>query len=165
MQTPSPPFTQQRPRSARKGPSALGAGDFLRADDKMAALLPTLTRVISLQKDCAKILPSMFDACDVLQLDSGQLTLATPNAALATKLKQQLPKLQEELGKLGWQVNVIRLKVQVGKMPAKSIPSRELALPALAVTAFAELGQALEASPRNEALRAALMAMVARRRV
>ena len=77
--------------------------------------MPAVTRMAALQKDCAKLLPSMFEACDVLQYDADQLVLSTPNAALAAKLKQQLPKLQAHLVKSGWQVNVIRIKVQVAK--------------------------------------------------
>lgn len=141
---------------------AKGAADFLRAHDKMASILPTVTRMAELQKDCAAALPTMFESCVVLLFDAGQLVLATPNAALAAKLKQQLPKLQDSLLKRGWQVSAIRLKVQVTKILVKSIPSKQLSLPAQAVSALAALGNTLENSPRNEALKAALTAMVQR---
>src|SRR5437016_287374 len=81
------------------------ASDFLRGNDKMAALLPTLTRMAALQKQCAAGLPGMFEACEVLHFEAGQLVLSAPNAALATKLKQQLPKLQNYLLAGHWQVN------------------------------------------------------------
>lgn len=143
---------------------ARGAADFLRAHDKMAAILPGVTKMVALQKACATALPSMFHACAVLQLDADQLVLSTPNAALAAKLKQQLPKLQENLQAQGWQVNAIRLKVQVARpdQPARQ-PVAPL-LPAVATSAFAALGAALEDSPRNEALRAAIDNMVRKRR-
>src|SRR5436309_10784769 len=83
----------QRSSVRRKPKTATGAVDLLRANDTMAALLPTVTRMIALQRDCAAVLPSMFASCDVLQFDAGQLLLSIPNAALAAKLKQQLPKL------------------------------------------------------------------------
>ena len=67
------------------------AADFLQSNDGLAALLPAVARMAALQKDCAALLPAMFDACDVLQYDADQLVLSTPNAALAVKLKQQLP--------------------------------------------------------------------------
>lgn len=164
MRSPSSPFRQPSTLSPRSSPSATGAVDFLRAHDKMAALLPALTRMIALQKDCAKTLPAMFDACDVLQFESGQLVLSTPTTALAAKLKQQLPKLQDKLLSLGWQVNAIRLKVQVTENLEKSTPSKQLTLSANAISAFADLGEALEESPRNDALKAALRAMVQRHR-
>ena len=164
MRSPYTPHTTPPGDRPARNSFATGAADFLRVHDNMAAILPTLTRLIALKKDCMANLPAMFDVCDVLQFDAGQLILATPNGALATKLKQQLPKLQEQLIKLGWQVSAIRLKVQVTKIPEKSTYSKQLTLPSRAVSAFAELGAALEESPRNAALKAALDAMVRRPR-
>lgn len=153
----------------RRGPSAAqlmrkprDATDFLRADNAMAALLPAITRMASLHKNCAAVLPAMFKSCDVMNFDNGQLVLSTPNAALAAKLKQQLPKLQEHLLKGGWQVNAIRIKVQVGRTDTAPAVKRQLALPALAVTAFADLHAMLEDSPRNQSLKTALENMVRR---
>jgi len=155
-----PPHQQ----GTRRTPAAKGAADFLRAHDKMASILPTVTRMAALQKDCSATLPAMFEACSILMFDAGQLVLSTPSAALAAKLKQQLPKLQDSLLKRGWQVSAIRLKVQVTKNLVKSVPSKQLSLPVRAVSALAELGNTLENSPRNEALKAALSAMVERHR-
>jgi hypothetical protein len=152
---------QQGTRSVR---TAKGAADFLRAHDKMASILPTVTRMVALQKDCAATLPPMFDACAVQLFEAEQLVLSVPNAALAAKLKQQVPKLQSSLLKRGWQVSAIRLKVQVTKNHEKSTTSKRLNLPRQAVSAFAELGDMLEDSPRNAALKAALTAMVRRHR-
>ena len=139
-----------------------GAADFLRGHDKMGMLLPTVTRLVALQKECTAILPAMFDSCAVLHFTDGQLTLSTPNAAIATKLKQQLPNVQEKLLKLGWQVNAIRLKVQVSKILEKVILAKQISLSRVAVTSLADLGESLEDSPRNGALKAALKLMVAR---
>ncbi len=86
-------FIPYRPSARPK--TAKGAADFLHSHDKMAVILPTVTRMVALQKDCVAALPAMFDACAVLQFEAGQLVLSTPNAALAAKLKQQLPKLQD----------------------------------------------------------------------
>ena len=143
---------------------AKGAADFLRAHDKMAAILPGVTRMVALQKACAAALPPMFVACAVVQFDSSQLVLSTPNAALASKLKQQLPKLQEALLGQGWQVNSIRLKVQVARTTPRTEKITPPILPPVATMAFAELGAALPDSPRNAALKAAIEAMVRRQR-
>ena len=144
---------------------AQGAADFLRAHDRMAALLPTVTRMVALKKDCASILPDMFASCEILQFDSGQLTLSIPNAALAARLKHKLPKLQEALQMRGWQVSSIRLKVQVAR-PTQTSPllpaSMQKTLPPRAVSALATLEQALEDSPRNAALKAAIDRLVKR---
>lgn len=106
----------------------------------------------------------MFVACAVVQFESSQLVLSTPNAALASKLKQQLPKLQEALLGQGWQVNSIRLKVQVARTVPRAEKITPPILPPVATMAFAELGAALPDSPRNAALKAAIEAMVRRQR-
>jgi hypothetical protein len=142
----------------------VGATDFLRRDDKMAALLPAIERMAALQKDCATALPAMFKYCEILAFEGGQLVLSLPNASLAAKLKQQLPKLQEALAKRGWQVQGVKLKVQMTKPAEIREPMRELSLSAAAVTAFDELGDTLEQTPQNATLIAALKAMVAKRR-
>lgn len=139
-----------------------GATDFLQSADGLAALMPAVTRMAALQKDCAKLLPSMFEACDVLQYDADQLVLSTPNAALAAKLKQQLPKLQAHLVKSGWQVNVIRIKVQVGKPRPRDVFTKQIHLSPQALNAMDQLGKTLENSPQNQTLIDAVRAMVAR---
>lgn len=160
---PASSFSAYRPISPGTSVrTARGVAEFLGAHDKLGALLPAVTRMAQLQKECAKQLPAMFDACDVLQFASGQLVLAVPNAALAAKLKQQLPKLQDRLCRLGWQVSAIRLKVQAGRPPEKPVAPKQLILSAAALPALAALEEQLEDSPRNAALKAALAAMVRR---
>ena len=144
--------------------TAIVATDFLRRNDKMAALLPAAMRMASLQSDCAKALPPMFSNCDVLSFEGAQLVLATPSSAVAAKLKQQLPKLQGALQKRGWQVDGIKLKVQVTRSIAPVVHTRQLVLPGGAVSAFEELGDALPQTAQNATLIAAVKAMAARRR-
>jgi hypothetical protein len=144
--------------------TAVGATDFLRRDDKMATLLPAIERMARLQKDCADTLPAMFKHCDILAFEDGQLILSLPNAALAAKLKQQLPKLQETLARRGWQVLHVKLKVQMSKPAEIKEKMRALELPGAAVDAFDQLSGALAPSPQNAALIDAVRAMVARRR-
>ncbi|HAT30263.1 MAG TPA: hypothetical protein DCW29_05250 [Janthinobacterium sp.] len=153
----------QAPRR-KFGQGASGATDFLRGNATMAALMPTVKRLASLQHDCAAALPAMFQHCDILQFEGGQLVLATPNSAVAAKLKQQLPKLQAELEKRGWQIGGIKLKVQVIRSVAPIVHTHALVLPGKAMAALAELGDALPASPQNQTLIAALRAMVQRHR-
>jgi hypothetical protein len=145
--------------------NAVGATDFLRRDNRLAALLPAAQRMADLQRDCAQALPSAFKFCEILACEAGQLVLSTPNAALAAKLKQQLPKLQEQLNGKGWQIHNIRLKVQMMKSVSEApVERRYFELPPSAVDSFAELSETLEATKQNAELIAALRAMVARRR-
>lgn len=151
-----------RHASSLSARNAKGVTDFLQSHDKMSLLLPTVTRLAALQKACTTALPALFNSCIVAQFDADQLTVTAPNAAIVSKLRQQLPKLQDVLQKQGWQVNAIRLKVQVGKISEKSTTSKQLILSSRAVNAFAALEDALEPSSRNAALKAALQAMVMR---
>ena len=151
-------------QGTRTAPSVRGAADFLRANEKMSAILPAATRMAALQKDCAAALPAMFNACAVLQFTSDRLLLSTPNAAVAAKLKQQLPKLQDYLIRRGWQVSAIRLKVQAGTNIENSSRPKQLMLPTQALSALGALDSELENSPRNAALKAAIAAMVGRHR-
>ncbi|MHA4869740.1 DciA family protein [Duganella sp. PWIR1] len=147
-----------------KRPTAVEATDFLRRNDKMATLLPAIQRMARLQKDCAAILPPMFKFCEILAFEEGQLTLSLPNTSLAAKLKQQIPKLQETLAVRGWQVQHVKLKVQMTKPAEIKEKMRSLELPPAAVEAFDQLSASLEDSKQNSALIDAVKAMVARRR-
>jgi hypothetical protein len=162
MQTSPPPYRMNFKRG-KKNTEASGVAIYLQSNDKLSPLLPTIKRNASLQKECDAILPEKFHACEVLQLADGQLTLSTPNAALASKLKQQLPKLQNQLQERGWQINAIRTKVQVSRRIEKPAPVKQLVLSAPAVRAFGELENTLEDTPQNQALRAALHRLVMRR--
>ena len=151
------------PRSARRlarSEQATGAMNFLGTHQKMAHLMPTVTRLIALQKDCMTILPAMFHQCHVLNFELGNLTFAVPNAALASKLKQQLPKLQGDLLMLGWQVNAIRLKVQVPIPPPVARPVTPRQLSPKAVEAFSALRDNLGQHAGNATLKAAIEALL-----
>jgi hypothetical protein len=150
--------------SLNQSRTPLGATDFLKRNDKMAALLPAIERMAALQKDCAATLPSMFSHCEILAFEEGNLLLSTPSSAVAAKLKQQLPKLQDALLKRGWQINNIRLRVQMMKAVEIKEQMRALSLPPTAVDAFEELSKSLEQSKQNESLIQALRLMVQRRR-
>lgn len=153
----------QSTRAGRKGASSVTAvTDFLRTHDKMATLLPAVMRLAALQEECSAVLPALFDTCSVMRFDGDQLTIGVPNAALAAKLKQQLPKLQEHLLQRGWQVNAIRIKVQVGKIGEKAIRRKELEMPNKALSAFENLRDSLDKSSGNQSLKAALDNMLKR---
>jgi hypothetical protein len=160
-----PSSYQPTARSARNSmQTTKGVADFLRVHDKMASLLPAVTRMAALQKDCAALLPTIFESSAVVQYESNQLVLSVANSALAAKLKQQLPKLQDGLVKRGWQVSSIRLKLQPGNIYQKVTPVKQLDLPVKAFSALAALNTTLEDSPRNEALKAAITRMLNRHR-
>lgn len=161
METSSRPPFRINIKRGKKLFEANGIVSFLTINDKISPLLPTIKRNAILQQECATILPPIFVNCEVLQLSEEQLTLSTPNAAIASKLKQQLPKLQSHLQQRGWQINAIRIKVQVKKVVEKPPATKQLILSAPAISAFGQLKNVLEDTPQNEALRAALDRLVA----
>ena len=139
-------------------------GHFLRRHERMASLMPAAQRVISLQKECASLLPAMFRECAVVRFEAGDVLLSVPHNALAARLKQQLPQLRAALLKRGWQVNSIQLKVQVKSTTPERVHCKEVFLPDMALDLLATLYQNLEDTPRNAALKAALETMVRRHR-
>ena len=156
------PYTIYGTRDRR---TAFGATDFLRSNERMAALLPAAMRIGNLQKDVRVILPPMYAGCDVLSFQESVLVLAVPSSAVAAKLKQQLPKLQAGLQKKGWQVESVRIKIQVGRaLPQPQAVKRVLELPPTAVQAFEELGEALPATAQNAPLIAALRRLAEKRK-
>ncbi|WP_245844684.1 DciA family protein [Noviherbaspirillum humi] len=147
----------------KASPTYKGVTEFLNADNKLATLLPAASRMAEMQRDIGSLLPPAFEACSVIHFDRGELVLAVPNASLSARLRQMLPKLQEDLTRRGWRVEVIRLKVQFGKNFRPPAPPRKtLALPEQAVSALADLHGSLEDTPQNQQLKAALEAMLMR---
>ena len=78
-----PNFTPFRRPEARA--DAREAMDFLQSTEKLGALLPTANRLAHLQQTCEYLQPLVFASCKVVHLDNGQLQIAVPNAALATR--------------------------------------------------------------------------------
>ncbi|MEO7031683.1 MAG: hypothetical protein ABI351_03050 [Herbaspirillum sp.] len=136
--------------------------EFLGADDKFGALLPAITRMAALQNACAQHLPPLFADCDVIQFASNQLILAVATPALATKLKHQLPKLQQTLCGEGWQIDQIRIMVQIKSTHQTAPAVKQLVLAPTAVPALTALMTELDDVPRNATLRNALATMLRR---
>lgn len=147
-----------------KTSAAQEVAHFLRKHERMAALMPTAQRIVSLQKECTHLLPAMFRECAVLRYEAGELVLSVPHTALAARLKQQLPQLQLALQKHAWQVNSIQMKVQVRSTTPETVHCKEVFLPDTALHSLEALHQQLEDIPRNAALKAALDTMLKRHR-
>src|SRR6478609_2276854 len=135
-----------------------GASEFLHQHDRMNAIVPAVERLIALQKDCAAILPNA--SFDVMHWEAGQLILGAPSAAFAARLKQQLPQLQNGLVKRGWQVNAIRIKVQVSRPSEKASASKQISMSREALKAFAELDKSLGKESRDTPLRNAVAGLL-----
>lgn len=155
MNNPAPPI-RMHIRRGKLVPVTQGAAEFLRTNEKISSLLPSVRRHLSLQQDCMAALPAMFEACEVMQLSEGTLTISAPHSALASKLKQLCPKLQQFLQERGWQINAIRIKVQVKTSAPVKPPVKQLSMPATALQAFEELSASIDESKQNQQLKQAL---------
>ena len=156
----SPNFTPaRRPGQA---PKTREVFEFLQSSDQLSALLPAAQRIGQLQADCEQLLPTLFANSRALQIRESELQVAVPNAALATRLRQSLPKLQQGLREKGWAIDGIKLKVQPMSAELQRPVSKQAIheLPRHAVNSFAELASAMDQSP----LRDALMKLVSSRK-
>jgi hypothetical protein len=149
-------------KKAKKPSQGVEVNTLIRT--QLAHLWPTIKNLTALQKDCGAALPQLFLYCQVLHLESEQLVLAAPNSALASKLKQQLPKLQASLQKAGWQINAIRIKVQVNPVLPEVTHEKQCQLSAKALHAFDSLEKNLAQSSRNDGLLEALRNLINRQR-
>ncbi|MCD6027317.1 MAG: hypothetical protein K0R08_1836 [Solimicrobium sp.] len=129
---------------------------------QLAHLWPAIANISAIQKDCVTALPQLFLYCQVLHLESEQLVLAAPNAAFASKLKQQLPKLQTALQKAGWPVHAIRIKVQANQTFSVQTTKKQCQFSDSARKAFGTLEKNLAQSKHNDDLLEALRALLAR---
>lgn len=131
--------------------------EFLRRNDGAGNLLPTAERVLELRQDMLAIVPAALrEACEVGGLTDDTLTLRVTSAGAAAKLRQTLPRLREGLLDRGWQVNVIRLRVQafdsVELSRACATLPKHAQIPVDAVAAFSELATQLSDSPLKDAV-------------
>jgi hypothetical protein len=128
----------------------------LKRDGGGASLLSTAKRLIELQQHLAAALPGQLgEACRVLRIEDGKLTLGVPTAAHSAKLRQLAPRLADALAKHGWQVNGIAVRVQatLNRLPDAPAPAREpRLLGAQGLQAFSELHDKLERGPLADAV-------------
>ena len=76
-------------------------------------LLPTLERLARLQNDLSACLPETIKRrVKVVSLSEDALSVAVGSAALATKLRQTVPRIEAGLAARGWKVNAIQIRVQ-----------------------------------------------------
>lgn len=136
------------------------ANTFLKSE--LAHLWPAIANITALQKECVAALPQLFLYCYVLHLEAEKLVLAAPNAALASKLKQQLPTLQIALQKAGWQIDAIRIKVQANPIFSAEPAQKKCQLSESALDAFDALEKNLANDNHNDDLLEALRALLAR---
>lgn len=150
----SDPSRQNRPFPARN--SGRTAIDWLTNDQNGGNVLATAQWLLQLERVTQKALPpALAGSCRVARVEGGQLTLAVPSAAHASKLRQMAPRIVQVLATAGWNLNEITIKVQAGlalnATPAPR-PKDINPLDDSAVTAFEILHHNIRPGPLADAL-------------
>jgi len=150
-----------RPRSTfRHAPSRSANQNLLNwlgRDARMASVVATAQRYAQIRQAVAAMLPAgLADVLQVIKLDDGQLTLAVPAAAHVAKLRQLAPRLVTALGRQGWHVEAvnIRIQAQAGGEEKNTVRPAKTATPldAQALQAFSTLHRRLSAGPLADAV-------------
>ena len=136
------------------------ATEYLDSHENMSGLLQVAQRLSEIQKACQSILPRHFSACSVFKLESGKMIIGVPNQSIAARIRQQIPYLQAELGKAGWPVDSIRLKVQLAQKRFSEIPITKKTLSPKAYESLVDLYSSLEKTKQNDRLTSALSELI-----
>ena len=109
--------------------------------------------LLTLQRHVSEAVPKpLAAACQVYGCKNGILTVATPNGAVATKLRQMLPTLLDKIKSRDQEVTQIVVTVQAVVPPFRPVPQKQAVLPDSGVASFAELAQRLPPSDLQRAI-------------
>lgn len=87
--------------------------DFLNADEAMARLAAHAGHLLKLQRLFEEVAPAaLARTCRIANFKSGVIFIHAENGAVAAKLRQITPRLNDEFRTRGVQVTEIRIKVQ-----------------------------------------------------
>ena len=108
---------------------------------------------MALQQQLDRVIPpALVGACRVMKLDQHTLTLSANNGAIASKLRQMSTELAAKLHKLGCEVTVIQVVVQVNAPPYIA-PPESRSVSQSGKTHLSELADKLADSPLKDALK------------
>ena len=136
------------------------AAEYLDQHEKLSGLLQIALRLSEIEKKCRTILPRHFSSCSVLKLENGKMIIGVPNQSIAARMRQQLPFLQDELGRSGWPVDSIRLKVQLSLKRFAEIPVASKTLSPKAYESLVDLHSRLCKTKQNGKLMSALSELI-----
>lgn len=131
--------------------------EYLDSQNKTADVVRIAKQLMDIRNDCSNLLPAWFGNCQITNLANGTLSISVPNQAMAARLRQKIPFLQNRLAVNGWAVDTIRVKVRLTPpaLAEKQVPKKPL--PPEACKSFSELYEYLRQngstpSPLCEAL-------------
>jgi len=113
-----------------------------------AALLATAQRLLQAQQRVRQILAGpMGQACQVTQLQGVVMALAVPSAAHAAKLRQLTPEICRQMGKHGWDIQQVQIRITLQPSAPLKVPAVRHGTPLdpAGLQAFAQLADTLPA--------------------
>jgi len=126
---------------------------LLSGSQELRPLLTKAAALSALQRHFMAVAPShLAQSSQVLSLQSGTLTIAVGNAAVAAKLRQLAPELVVLLRNMGCEVSRIHVKVQVSFNHNRPVAAPRK-LGKTARNALNDLSQTLGDSPLRSALK------------
>lgn len=134
----------------------LGSGDALARLHDHAARLRRLQGILE-----AGLPPQLGAACSVANFKDGVLVIATRGGAVAVRLKQMIPSLQEHFIHAGFALSAIRIKVST---PQQTVEQRAPTIRAISAAARGNLTDFAATLPADSPLREALERLARRSR-
>lgn len=133
--------------------SARKLQSFLGSTATLAALLKQAERLSELQRLWEQVAPPPFaKTCKVGGLHGQVLVLYANNGAIAAKIRQLAPTLQEKFQKKGFEVTSILVRVQARFLAPEKKPVKALRLGAAGTASLRQLADQLGDSPLRQAL-------------
>lgn len=131
--------------------TARSVASWLDAESGFRALAARVDRLVALQARLAEACPGI--PLTVVSLDEETLTVVTPNAAWAGRLRQMAPSLLALVLEDCVQVRRIRIVPQRrGPVPARAAAAPRSAVPPRALADLAQLMGEVEGAPLKQAL-------------
>ena len=134
--------------------------ESMQENEHLQKLLPQIRQNQMLQSICTDFMPEIFNQCSVLKLESDVLTVSSPNASIAYRLRQEIPSLIEHFANSDVKVNAIRVKVQPKNTPKTTHQVEEKIIPKQVLNSFSKLAEKIKKSQPESRLYKTIMKLI-----
>ncbi|MBB5017314.1 hypothetical protein HNQ59_000578 [Chitinivorax tropicus] len=118
-------------------------------------------RMLAIHRRVASLLPAQGNGLQVVRWDGSVLVIFAENAAIATRVRQQVPSLLKKLAGAGFGATDIRIKVSV--VEEKPMQPKHAQMSDAALASLAELADAVKAPEVRDKLDALLQRQLKQR--
>tara|TARA_S200000501_G_C20849934_1_gene755248 strand:+ start:560 stop:1030 length:471 start_codon:yes stop_codon:yes gene_type:complete len=143
---------------------AKNISDYLKSNDKLKLIINKAYKINNLQKNCEKSIPFFLKNCEILQLTEKKLIISVPNASIASRLRQLIPKLKSDLQKKGNEIEEIFLKIKIKTKLSEINKKINNKLSPNSINYFKDLEKTIEENSENYNLLNAINNLIKRRK-